>query len=163
VFKVGICLVVLDADGTIWDHEDITALTLPFKRISRNSIIDVKGERVNLKNGVRDLLRELKRRKIFVALASWNKPEYVYQALKLFGIEKYFDYIKAEFNPAKHLMIQEILQSLENKGIKLNPNQILYVDDRTVHLEDIRREIGDIRFLQMNKDIKNLLEILRYL
>ena len=158
-----ICLVVLDADGTLWDHEDITILTLPFKRISEDSIIDIKGECVNLKNDVRELLRELKKRGIFVTLVTWNKPEHVYQALRLFGIEKYFDYVKAEFHPNKHLMIKEILQSLEKKGIKLKPEQILYVDDRTVHLEDIRREIGNIRFIQMNKDIKNLLEVLRYL
>lgn len=54
VLEMEICLAVLDADGAILDHEDITALILPFKCISRNSIIDVKGERINLKNDVRN-------------------------------------------------------------------------------------------------------------
>ena len=112
---------------------------------------------------MRELLEGLVTRGVIVALASWNKPEYVTQALHLFNIHQYFQFIEAQFHPNKHLMIREILRKLERKGVKPRPRQILYGDDRTRHLADIRKEIGNVLFLQMHVDIKNPLDVLKYL
>jgi magnesium-dependent phosphatase-1 len=156
-------LVILDGDGVLWDHQDLSALSLPFRLIKRDTIVDTDGEKVHLLRGVRELLRALVERGIIVTLATWNKPEHVTQALQLFKVNEYFRVVEAHFHPDKHLMIKGILKKLMNEGITLEPNQILYVDDRTVHIADVRREIGDVHFLQMHVDVKYPLEILKYI
>ena len=118
---MGVQLVVLDGDGVIWDHQDISGLTLPFKLIDENTVMDAEGKSVHLTKGIRELLKGLVTRGVIVALASWNKPEYVTQALHLFNIHQYFQFIEAQFHPNKHLMIREILRKLERKGVKPRP------------------------------------------
>jgi len=156
-------LVILDGDGVLWDHQDLSALSLPFRLSNQDTIVDANGERVRLLKGVRKLLRTLAKQGIIVTLATWNKPEHVTQALQLFKVNEYFRVVEARFHPDKHLMIKNILEKLMNEGVMIEPNQMLYVDDRTVHIADVRKEIGDVHFLQMHVDVKDLLEILRYI
>jgi len=156
-------LVILDGDGVLWDHQDLSALSLPFRLINRDTIVDTDGEKVRLLKGVRKLLRILVKRGIITTLATWNKPEHVTQVLQLFKVNEYFRFVEAHFHPDKHLMIKDILKKLMNEGVMLEPNQILYVDDRTVHMADVRKEIGDVHFLQMHVDVKYPLEILKYI
>jgi len=156
-------LVILDGDGVLWDHQDLSALSLPFRLSNRDTIVDANGERVRLLKGVRKLLRILAKRGIIVTLATWNKPEHVTQALQLFKVDEYFRVVEARFHPDKHLMIKTILEKLMNEDVTMEPNQILYVDDRTVHIADVRKEIGGVHFLQMHVDVKDPLEILRYI
>jgi len=155
-------LVILDGDGVLWDHPDLSALSLPFRVGNRDTIVDAHGERVRLIKGVRKLLRMLAKQGIIVTLATWNKPEHVTQALQLFKVDECFRVVEACFHPDKHLMIKNILEKLMDEGVTIEPDQILYVDDRTVHIADVRKEVGDVRFLQMHVDVKDPLEILRY-
>ena len=156
-------LVILDGDGVLWDHPDLSALVLPFKRVSQDVIVDSMGEKVRLTREMRNLLKELVKRGIVVALATWNKPTHVTQALQLLDIDTYFRVVESKFHPRKHIMIRNILKKLAEEGFKLKSDQILYVDDRRVHLADIRKEIGNIHFLQMHVDIKKPSEILKYI
>ena len=44
-----LCVIVfVDLDGTLWDHEDISSLIPPFKRLSEFSFADSRGVVVNL-------------------------------------------------------------------------------------------------------------------
>ena len=156
-------LVILDGDGVLWDHQDLSALSLPFRLINRDTIADTDGEKVRLLKGVRKLLRILVKREIITTLSTWTKPEHVKQALQLFKVNEYFRVVEAHFHSDKHLMIKDILKRLMNEGVTLEPNQILYVDDRTVHIADVRKEIGNIHFLQMHVDVKHPLEILKHI
>ena len=156
-------LIILDGDGVLWDHQDLSALSLPFRLIKRDTIVDTNGEKVRLLKGVRKLLRTLVKRDIIITLATWNKPEHVTQAFQLFKLNEYFRVVEARFHPDKHLMIKDMLKKLMNEGVALEPNQILYVDDRTVHIADVRKEVGDVHFLQMGLDVKYPLEILKYI
>ena len=156
-------LVVLDADMTLWDHPDISSLTLPFKKVDRNSLIDAKGETLRLFDGVRDFLKGLKKRGLIVSLATWNKPEHVDEAIRLLKTKKFFKFVEAEFVPNKHLFIARILARLSEKGIQLEPHEILYVDDQTRHLKDIYDRVGRVIFLQMWRDVKEPREILTYI
>lgn len=54
---------------TAWDHPDISSLTLPFKRVDKNSIADAKVTPFNLFDGIRELLQESKKKGIVVARA----------------------------------------------------------------------------------------------
>lgn len=156
-------LVVFDADMTLWDHSDISSLILPFKRVDRDSLIDAEENPLNLFNGIRELLQELKKKRIIVALATWNKPEQVVEAIRLLEIEQFFKFVEAEFHPNKHLLVRNILCKLSKEGIKVKPSEVLYVDDQKRHLKDIYGTVGKVVFLQMWNDVKNPHEISAYI
>lgn len=156
-------LVVFDADKTLWTHPDVSSLVLPFKLVSRDSLKDANGETFQLFDGVRELLEGLGNRKVISTIASWNRPEPVREALRLFAIDQFFKIVKAEFHPNKYLMIESIILELARTGIEFNAREILYVDDRTLHLEQIRKRIGPINFIQMWVDAKAHNEIMEYL
>jgi len=161
--RLGIRLVIFDADMTLWNHPDVSSLTLPFKKVDKNSLIDAKGEALRLFDGVRDVLRGLKERGLIVSLVTWNKPEHVYEAIRLLEIDKLFSFIEVEFAPNKHLLIARILERLSEKGVQLEPHEILCIDDDTRHLKDICDKIGRVIFLQMWEDVKEPREILAYI
>jgi magnesium-dependent phosphatase-1 len=155
-------LVVFDADKTLWTHPNVSSLVLPFKLVSRDSLKDANGDTFQLFDGVRELLEGLENRKVINTVASWNRPEPVKEALRLFAIDQLFKIVKAEFHPDKYLMIESIISELARKGIEFNAHEILYVDDRTLHLEQIRKKIGSLHFIQMWVDAKAHNEIMEY-
>jgi len=154
-------LIVFDLDGTIWDHEDASQLKPPLKRVSKNSIIDSEGQRLNVYNDVRRVLEELRRAKnIFLAIASWNKPEIVKPILKLLDLVAYFDYIIIEFTDRKDLMIKRIVDSIRRDyDIIIPPENIIYIDDRDVHISKIRETLGNVIFIRMWHDVKSYNEL----
>ena len=161
--RLGIRLVILDADLTLWNHADISSLTLPFRKVDRNCLIDAKGEALRLFYGVRDLLKGLKERGLIVSLVTWNKPEHVHEAIRLLEIDRFFKLVEVENTPNKHLSIARILAKLSRKGVQLEPDEILYVDDSTRHLKDISDKVGRVFFLQMWKDVKEPSKVLAYI
>lgn len=156
-------LVVFDADGTLWEHSDISSLTPPFDKIDENTLVDRNGIEIRLFSQVRELLDELKARGLIVSMASWNKPEPVFEALRKFGITDYFTHPKVEFHPNKHEMMRKLLADLEAEGTAVKPEEILYVDDQTWHIEKVRREIGAVKFLQFGTDIVDIRDVLKFL
>ncbi len=163
VRRMTIKLVIFDADKTLWSHPDVSSLALPFKLVDRNLISDANGETFHLFDGIRHILSELQKRCIILTIASWNKPKPVKEAMQLFGIAHFFKLVKAEFHPNKHLMIADILSTLSKEGINLEPQEILYVDDRDLHLNKIKEKIGPLRFVQMWVDAKTPNKILDYI
>ncbi|MGC9201569.1 MAG: magnesium-dependent phosphatase-1 [Thermoproteota archaeon] len=148
-------LVVLDADRTIWDHHNVTELRSPFKLVSKDVAEDANGVKVKLNDKLIDFLEFAREKGILVSLASWNEPKNVFELLSLFGIDKYFVFPIAEPHPNKHLMIQKIISNLSKRGIDISPNEILYIDDRDIHLSEIREKIGNVKFLKFGADIKD--------
>ncbi|RLG51788.1 MAG: magnesium-dependent phosphatase-1 [Thermoproteota archaeon] len=153
-------LVALDADGTIWSHKDISSCQPPFRKLAEDTLVDSKGNVVRLYPGVRELLRRLKSAGILIALVTWNRPEPVMEALRKLEILEYFDYIKAEPHPRKHEMI---LSLLEEAGLEVSPDHIVYVDDRDIHLKDILGRVGQVDFVYMWRDVKSHGELLAYI
>ncbi len=156
-------LVVFDADGTLWEHSDISSLSPPFSKIDENTLIDRKGVEIRLFPDVKRLLNELTTREIIVSMASWNKPEPVFEALRKLDILHYFTHPKVEFHPNKHEMMKGLLTDLEAEGTAVKPEEILYIDDQTWHIEKIRKHIGAIHFLQFGVDITAIIDVLKFL
>ncbi len=156
-------LVVFDADGTLWEHRDISSLSLPFNKIDENTLIDRNGVEIRLFPGVKELLNELTARGVIVSMASWNKPELVFEALRKFGIADYFTHPKVEFHPNKHEMMKKLLTDLAAEGTTVKPEEILYVDDQTRHIEKVRKEIGMVKFLQFGVNIAKIVDVLKFL
>ena len=75
----------------------------------------------------------------------------------------YFDHKKVEPHPHKQQTISALFAELAASGVRLAPDEVLYVDDRTIHLDAVREAVGPIRFLQYGVDIRSLDEVLRYL
>jgi len=63
-----------------------------------------------------------------------------------------------ENHPNKDIMISKLLSMLKSRGIQYSLCRIVYIDDRTIHLDSIYRNIGRIVFLQAWKDFKTHLE-----
>jgi predicted phosphatase len=59
-------------------------------------------------------------------------------------------------------MIESIISELARIGIELNAREILYVDDRTLHLEKIIKMVGPVHFIQMWLDVRTPNEIVDY-
>ncbi len=156
-------LLVLDLDGTIWDHLDASSLTPPYTKIGEDIVVDSRGTRVALRRGARWFLAKVYGR-IALAVASWNEWSKAYELLRVFGLDHYFGYLGIEPHPNKYLVLEKILKWYKHTYDEtLHPDEILYVDDRRIHLEDIYRHIGKIRFLQMRVDIRDFYELYRRL
>ncbi len=156
-------LVILDCDLTLWNHANVTALRPPFERDGEDAVRDQDGVRVALYPGVRRLLDGLRARRVLVAAASWNRPEPVDEIFALLGLEPYFDLKKVEPHPHKERLVAALIADLAARGCILQPDEILYVDDRRIHLDAIYATVGPVRFLQMGHDIQRPDEVLGHL
>jgi len=160
---MAIRLVVLDCDGTLWEHEDVLTLRPPFTRIDDHTARDAGGELVRLTPGARELLEELRARGILISICSWNLPEPVFGILDQLGLTGYFVHPKVQFHPNKELMIAALLKELAEEGRDLRPDEVMFVDDNPRMLEKVRRGVGPVRTLRAGVDVQDLREVLNAL
>ena len=59
---MGIQLVIFDCDRTLWHHEDVSSLQMPFRKVNEETAVDARGIQVRLFSGVRDVLEALRAR-----------------------------------------------------------------------------------------------------
>jgi len=148
-------LLVLDLDGTLWDHEDASQLVPPYK-FQGDMLIDAYKKELHLFPGVRDFL-EWASERFILTIASWNLEERVRPILEGFGLWDYFMFPKIEGHPNKADMIKRTVEELTSIGYSLE--EIIYVDDRAIHIDDIRTIFPDIKFIQMWVDAKSFEEL----
>ncbi len=153
-------LVILDCDLTLWDHRNVSGLRLPFSRVNLDTVEDANGVRVRLLPGVRELLAGLRAREILVSIASWNRPEPVFAILDLLDLRSFFTRPKVEPHPYKERTIAALLDELAAEGVVLQPDEVLYIDDRALHVRRVRTALGPLRFLRAGVDIKDLRDVL---
>jgi len=156
-------LVIFDCDRTLWDHANVSELSLPFRRVDDDAVEDVHGVRVRLVPGAREVLEALRRRGILISIASWNRPEPVFAIFAQLDLTGYFTRPKVEFHPYKEKTVAALLEDLAGDGTILRPEDVLVVDDRGVHLQRIRRFVGPVRTLQPGADCSDLREVLAHL
>ncbi len=148
-------LLILDLDGTLWDHEDASRLTPPYE-FHGDYLVDSTGEELHLFPGVREFLKWAGGRFI-LSIASWNVEERVRPILEGFGLWDYFIFPKIENHPNKADMIARTLKELELSGY--NVEEVIYVDDRDIHIEDVKTTVPSIQFIHMWRDAKSLEEL----
>lgn len=160
-------VVFIDLDGTIWDCFNISSLTPPFKRVGENAIVDKFGTKVSLYPGVRSFLNWLKEKGFITAVLSWNMFSIAYSAMEKLGLVKYFDLLYIEPHPHKGYMVMKALREIEDRfGVKVSSCEIVYIDDREIHLSEIRKLIGDVVFVKMWEnsitfsEVKNKIELM---
>lgn len=129
-------LVILDGDGTLWSGDVLAGyLTTPLHRIDENTIEDHQGKKIYLKEGVRDVLEELRKRNVYVALASQNRELPVIALLRRLRLNMYFNFLEVSWTE-KDEMILNILNVFEEKG--KDPGTIYFVDDFEYNLEIVQ-------------------------
>jgi len=156
-------IVVLDLDGTLWDHLDASSLVEPLKLIDNNTVVDSKGERLKLYPHVRWFLENVSKLDIPLAIASWNNPTITIKVLELLGAKNYFQYLGIEPHPHKYKILLKIMGWYKRSHGSIHSREILYVDDRRIHIDEIRRYVGDVSFLQMWEDITGFRELYEYI
>jgi len=148
-------LLLLDLDGTLWDHLDISMLKPPFIRISEDLIIDSLGVKVKLYEDIVKVIKWAKREGAIIAALSWNIPWKAIEALRAFNLLDLFDYLGIEDHPGKGSMALKIVRDLESRGYRIKYCRVIYIDDRIIHVEDVREKIGDITFIKAWTDFRN--------
>ncbi len=151
-------LLLMDLDRTMWSHHDISSLKPPFKRAGPGIVVDAEGVEIRLNQDMVRLVEWALGRGAITSTLSWNRLERAVEVLRAFGIDRLFHYITAEDTPRKDLMLEKLLQTLRRQGIEIPPARIIYIDDRDIHIGEIRRRIGDINFLMYGRDIRNFEE-----
>ncbi len=153
-------LLILDLDGTLWDHEDASQLTPPYE-FHGDYLVDSTGQKLHLFPGVREFL-EWASGRFVLSVASWNVEEKIRPILEGFGLWDYFLFPKIEGHPNKADMIKRTVGELQSIGYDVDV--VIYVDDRTLHVDDVKNALPDIRFIHMwvdaksFEDLKELLE-----
>lgn len=148
-------LLILDLDKTLWNHYDASQLVPPF-RVHGNELTDSLGNKLKLFDGVVEFL-EWARERFILSIASWNVGELVRPILEEFNIWDYFVFPKIENHPDKADMISRTIQELKSVGYEIE--EVIYVDDRTIHLDEIKKKIPNIRFIHMWEDVKSFEEL----
>lgn len=168
---IAISLVVFDGDDTLWegldggyisgtDYLDPGRDDYRFHKLDELYIQRSDGQRFRLFPEVRSLLPELVRRGVLISLASYNFPEPVYNALKAFEIEHFFQHPVVEWSSQKDRMIKTILRNFSRDGYLVHPRMTLFIDDD--HSGRYRQQMASIgvHFLQKGVDIQDLNELL---
>ena len=129
--------VVWDLDNTLWDG------------------ILSEGE-VTLKQGIKDIIKELDRRGILQSVCSKNDAGYTTDKLKEFGIDEYFLYPQINWNP-KSENIRSICKSF-NFGI----DAIAFVDDQQFELDEVSFSIPEVLCINAERinEILNMEEMI---
>lgn len=152
-------LVVFDLDETLWSlSEGYCALMRPPWRRQGDQISDASGLHLTLRPDARDTLDALEERGLLLSAASRSTPETAGEILKLLDLFARFLCPCLAWQD-KDLSLDQILQDLDReKGIRLAPNDVLFVDDWPSNIRDARK-IG-IPGLVFGRDIHSLSEVL---
>lgn len=113
--------------------------------------------------GVREVLDALRACGTLISVASWNHPEPVLAIFEALGLAQYFTRHKVEFQPYKEKAIAMLLEELAADGVALRPEEVLFVDDRMLHFNRIRRFVGPVRTLLVGVDVTGLRDVLTHL
>ncbi len=148
-------ILAMDLDGTLWDHLNISGVNPPYMRIDELSIKNNDNVIITVYKSALDFMKWAKSSGAIITSLSWNRTDYVNEALTKLGISELFDYNSTDYTPDKDKRLLKLIEELKMSGIDIKPEMIVYVDDRDIHMEAIKKNIGNIIFINIWKDIKN--------
>ncbi len=148
-------IVFFDLDGTLWDHLDVSSTSPPFNRVSTSTISDSKGVRLNLMPGAVDFIKWVRSEGGIISTCSWNEYEKAIGAVEAFGLVDLFDYQKISTRPEKYLLMEQVIKKVEERGLDVQYDRLFYLDDRDIHIRDVKIRFPQLTFFQMWKDGTN--------
>ncbi len=155
-------LLMLDLDRTVWDHPDVTSTSPPYVKVG-DHVVDGRGEHIRLLPGVPDLFRWAASHGVALAAVSWNDPAKALAVLDAFSLTPYFRYLYIEPHPMKHVLIGRLIERYVAEGGPKNFAEMLYIDDKDVHVYDVWRYVGPVPFLQLGRDLADYRVLLSWL
>lgn len=151
----GTWILFLDLDGTFWDNLDVSSTTPPFVRVSGDTIRDQDGETLTIKPGALEFIAWARKNEGIISTCSWNRKEVALSALRELGAIGLFDYQRIDPEPNKYELILSLMRELEASGNSISPDRVFYLDDRDLHMPDIRKNVDGLNFLHMWKIVKS--------
>jgi len=146
-------LLATDIDGTLWDSLDISLVDPPYFADGKGRLRSADGTVVRLIPEATSFLKWCRKNGATVTSLSWNIPERVFPAIEVLGISRLFDFHATEYTDAKHERLFDLLVKLRRKGIAIPPQRVVYVDDRDIHIESIRKKVGDVVWIHIWKEV----------
>ena len=146
-------MLATDIDGTLWDTLDISLVAPPYFADGKGRLRSADGTIVRLIPEAIDFVRWCRRNGAKVTSLSWNIPERVFPAIEVLGISDLFDFHATEYTDAKHERLFDLLAKLRRLGIIVPPRRVVYVDDRDIHIESIRKRVGDVVWVHIWKEV----------
>ncbi len=160
--RAALRLLMIDLDRTLWDHPDVTSTVPPYVKIG-DAVVDGRGEAIRLLPGAPDLLRWAASSGVSLAVVSWNEPAKALAVLDAFSLTQYFRYLYIEPHPMKHVMIGRLIERYVAEGGPKNFAEMLYIDDKDIHVHDVWRYVGPVPFLQWGRDLTDYRVLLLWL
>lgn len=121
--------VIWDLDNTLWD----------------GILVEDGPEKLRLKPGIVEIIKELDERGILHSIASKNNPEEALQVLKRFQLDEYFLFPQISWQP-KSAAVKAIAGEL-NIGM----NTLLFVDDSDFELREVGSACPDVRVIRADQ------------
>ena len=154
-------LFVFDLDETLWctDQDGVDAFEGPFE-LEASHIARSENSLVELRPGIRKLLRAIHRGGGIASLVCRSQEETCNEILEVFGIRDRF------FHPRYGLQekgeaILEILTEIRTRlGVEISPEEVLLVDDSAANVNEAKR-VG-ARAMLYGRDIRNLSELQKW-
>ncbi|WP_337860428.1 magnesium-dependent phosphatase-1 [Ferroplasma sp.] len=151
-------ILAMDLDGTVWDHLNISGVNPPYTRLDSGHIKNSDNVVITIFACAIDFIKWAHENGAITTTLSWNRKDYAQEALEAFGICNLFDYNSTDHTPDKDQRLLQLINALKEKGIDIPPERVVYVDDRDLHMDDIRKNIGTITFINIWKTTKNYKE-----
>lgn len=103
-----------------------------------------------------DLLKELHKSKIELAIASRNDRYHLDRSLSRLGLDNLFTYVMADFR-AKSYQMRHILMLYSRRGVTFS--KIIFIDDYPPNIERMRKDVPLVQSLLYGQDITSFTEL----
>jgi len=162
-------MLILDADGTVWDAKTSGGSHIvgncgmkPYTRIDKKNDVWSNGKcKIKVKKGLRETLEILKQNGIIISMASNNPFKPVSHAMEQIGIAQYFDYLGIEAI-SKPSNILQGLDHFRNQRQCIPDEFALFIDDRDNNLSDVKKRFEGQLPVMDATTIEDYHDILKY-
>jgi magnesium-dependent phosphatase-1 len=132
-------ILAMDLDGTIWDHLNISGVNPPYKRLDSKRIGNADNVTITLFQEAVDFIKWARENGAITTTLSWNRKDYAQEALETFGICNLFDYNSTDHTPDKDQRLLKLINLLNEQGMEIPAQRVVYIDDRDLHMEEYIR------------------------
>jgi magnesium-dependent phosphatase-1 len=132
---------VFDLDETLWTVSGglCNLIKPPYRLDTPDRVIGQTGLWAELFPGVRDLLKFLKKKGVYISLASRNDKESAMRLLDFLQVADFFDYPQLCWKP-KEDSIKRIIRLIQKRdSVTIKPEEVLFVDDWPENVAAVRR------------------------
>jgi magnesium-dependent phosphatase-1 len=104
-----------------------------------------------------EILRTIKDEGVLLSTLSWNNPDTALRALEELGLRNFFYYHAIEDHLRKDLMARKALTFFK-ESYNCEEFEIAYIDDRDIHLNDLRKKYPETCFIMAWMDFSSISE-----